>query len=653
MTRKSKSGAVLILILLVGILSLAAVQLSVKMALLAVSQVYIEPQGEESATGEWTGSYWVVLATTTGGDIHEFVLQFPEDVEERADFDATTNTGEELEVRGSLLISMTPETPYWERSLEAKSWVVTPKTWGTWINKIQKAGDHPGRMTDTEVEAVTAEVWEPTGVWIRHAPFTLKVEKVEGENLFSHEELIDVTNTADVATTITNPNDPSEKFTITVHGQLGTGPSIGGVPDDFIIFRDNTKYSFVGSDALRREIKYDQDDHSYSNYWFGGGNYYLGKTDVLGGATGIVERWEDNGSPAHFILDAGTARPLKTNLFPGSYRGDTSLVYKLYAVRPDVWNDNPDTNPYGLSLINYLTKVRGYSTIDWSGYYGRSWDISNDKLTLYLPVNSVTEIVTLRISTELADSYVYRPAIGNFKITGYAWLSTGTAKSVIGDKDIMYVDVENLAKNGAVAQVFTEPAEDIAELIAINPTSDAAVVEDDKTFTFMVTNLGAFGLTDIESTIDVYVKDQFTGEEQARVTFQVTLKPKGEPGGETEIIIWTLDKETEDKVNGITVTIDYDSSADSKVTLDGKVKFTLPSYEGSVTITTIQTNVYQSWQGTEEVSPGENVVYAYLLKHGVKRTTNWTWLIIAIVAAVAVTAAVVGYKKRRKLKAWF
>ena len=622
-----------------------------KLDILAVSKIYIEstPSAyEDPSTHEWKGSYWVVLATTT---TRKKILsyKFNKSETEQPYADNTVN-GKTLIPQATITVTIEALQPYWSIPLKKVTYEVFPKTYGMWMNKFWM---QPNKMTDVYVEPFTVEVWEFAGSWKHHAPFKITVEK-RGDYYWKTEKTIDLVGaSATIPITLTSPQ--GETLIIQLQGLLNTGY---GQPlwDDLIIF--SKEWVFKGSEYLRNIIRYDAHDLSYSNYWFGGGNVYKAHRDPFNGYyyeewSWRVRRWADDGSPAHYFYDeydylpvVGFNFPVWGDEFPGVYRADTLTDYIVKPLRPkDAFTVGVNTNPPAKSLVEYLASLPDIDTVDLNELYGKDFEITTDnRLVIWQPIGAVSWLFTLKISTELADTIVYQPVVGNGKIVSTRWLSSGTGYTKIGGKDVAYVTVKQL---GTGRSRLTVTATTSTSKISITPSSDSVILDpnEEYTFAFTVENLGVSTETAGEITFKVY-NDLGTETDSSKMAF--TLLPTGV--GDTILTVYTVDAETKTKVSGIYVIIQYGSETDAKATVDGAATFNLGSYQGTVQISTAETAKYNSASKSVNVQSGYNTAIIELSQKEEPEPIPWYleywWLLVILFSAIASILAVVAVARR-------
>lgn len=605
-----------------------------QLSILGVSNVQLEPTGFASETGEWMGSFWLILATTSGGEEHEF-LKFDNSLVSSASANRTS-TGQQVVVRGNITVQIITSAPYWEREVEIARIEVTNKMYGGWVSK---ANVYSYGKTAESVDPVTAEVYRPTGTWILHTPFSIVVTKV-GENAFTQTFGPFDSVLTDTNYVISNPADPSgkEKMLLTVHSKLLGGygqPSL----DDFVMFKAAPEsFTFKGSDIVSDLSASSNSRNSYANYWFGV-NDFTPQGSGLYAYAGLLEN-----SPVILQNNLfGQSGSLLAEEYPGWYRSDDFWNYRAYPIKPDIYQDNASTTPYGKSLVNYLKDQLHYETVNWNGFYGKSFLMPNstfNKVRLYMPFASANNLFTLRISTEFADTYVYKTSVGDFKITDAYWFTSHTKDATISDADMLIVKVRNALGSDARADIACTPSSSISNLIRINPVGDSAIIgSQEQLFQFTVTNLG----TDAEvfGTILITVKDSL-GNEDAKETVNVKLLKKSGTA-QNRLTVYVVERDTSKMLPSMLVTIKYGVNAASKqTTLDGKAVFELANYQGLLTIYIAEDTDHQATKLDYGVGVGENTAFVYVDR----KSSIPLWAIgVAAIAVIVIVALILKRKK--------
>jgi len=636
---KRKVWAACAVLVIVAVLLMQFYPLSL-LSVFSVSQITLQQQGyEDSATHEWKNSYWVIALVTDTFEHYKAVSYTFNNEEAQG---ANTIGEKTLVVNSEIKVTIIPEKPYYERSMQYVTYTVYPKTYGAYMNKVStsiigKLGE------DTAVPELKATVLQfTTESWKLYTPFTIQLYK---NGVLKDEKSV---NTLGGTETVTLTADSGETLRVQNLGKLGTGlgePQIG----DVIVF--DTAHIFKVEGNVLGEIQYDKDTYSYSRYWFGGGPYYYA---VSGYGSGPVVRWPD-GSPAHYWLWGGINEPMENSMFPGVYRADATFDYWMKPYAADVFNDKPQGTPIpdskgpgtplGYSLVNYLTNLRGHTLYTLSDFdeYNQGIEIKDNKMRIYLPLSSVNNVVTVWISTELADAVVYQPVAAKGTITAISWLGSGE----ISDKDVAIVTVRQDGQDGG--RITVTASETTGYPMSVSPQTDAVILDygGSHTFFFTVKNLGTG--TAQSGTLQFTLTND-DGEQTDQKTLGFTLQPQ--IGDQTLLTVTLYDKDSV-KPSSVLVTVNYGVNSKAGVTSNGYVTFDLGTYKGSVSIASQETDAYAAASTTTIVSAGQNTVFLKLQKKG--QTSLWDLLVewvkanvalVVAVTAIAVVMAVAVHKRR-------
>jgi len=584
-------------------------------SILAVSSIEVAAQGgEDSVTGEWTGSFWNILMIT---DMNDMVGAYKFDDSE-AEKGEDMVDGKKLVPQSEILLKIFPEQPYYERPLERKAYMVYPKTYGKYQNKL---GLSSGQLRGNYVEELSVATYQwSEGYWTKHTPF--RVEVYKNGALIGQENINTVGGTETI--TIRNPSDSSEWLSIKNLGAIDTGrygePDYGG---NIVLFSKDEVYRY--SDDLLNAIKYDnverdnayQNPQSYNQYWFGG------------------DFWSDD-SPE----PPSSEGSVNTKNYPGWYRNDDTLHYRWYPIAGSIFETNTDTTPQGRSLISYLD-WRGFSTVDLDVWH-QGVEIIDDNVRVYMPHNSMSSLITVQISTEFADTIVYMPPVANLEIIEIGNLEDAE----IGDRRSAYVRVKQLSTVESTGALWLEIE---PSGMTVNPSRLGVNLKPNR--------VGVYDFEVINSGLDKKTKFTLTvtaENELGEVTDEKSVSFYGLPKGvgASRLTVYTIDHETREPVGGIPVTVIYDSTSDTDYTDEGSVTFDLEGVTGKVTVSSSATQTYRAATTTKEVSEGLNEVTLELYKHGEAEEEegfpDWVlWLTLGCVVAVIVVAVVVYAHRRR------
>jgi len=522
-------------------------------------------------------------------------------------------------------IKINPEQPYWERPLEVHSYNVYPETSAFWSNWIGQWG----KWEEWQIPRLDVDVWQfGTDYWTLHTPFKVAVYK-NGELIGETAEPIDTIGGVE---TLRIPTSGEEYITIQNLGQIGWGytePTF-----DILMFSESTV--FHCSDSLINRINYDAVDLSYSNYWFGGGQHYQME---WGSKMRVVQRFDDEcTSPGHHFLDPDLFgrvfhRPVTDESFPGNERDGQ---YNAKPISADIWNDQPYLNPYGKSLVNYLKQY--HDTVNLN-VWKQGYRVHDSKLKINLPFGSMSSLVTLKISTELADTIVWNPQVGNFKVTDFHEIGD------IPDRKFGYIKIKQLSdvdSSGSV--IFSVSPSNLP--VDVNPPTigtGTMTLGEEKILTFEMTNLGTE--TELTGTLTATINNSIGSvTDQRSVGF--TLLVKG--AGNTVLTVYTLDKNTRAYVSGISLIVNWEGGSTTGITSEGSWTYDFGAVHPLVTVTSAETPTYKSASDSKPLEVGTNSITLELILQTAPPEFPWIWVLIIVVVIVVVVLAVIIYWRLRR-----
>jgi len=614
---------------------------------LAVSNVYVQNKGSQDPnTGEWIGSYWVILSTSSTYDQHVF-YEFNKSEAER--FGRNVINGQELIPKATIKIEVETGQPYVECSLTEQSYLVAPEVYGyhftfptgrdTYFKEYYAWDDNAKEWTkryDGPLPATYVNVKETVGDWLVYIPLKFKITKCDASGNVVVLESNDLTNgwlnisgpSALIPITFSNPNAPEETLKIKLEGQLSTG-FVFDFPS-MIIFEgsegseDRKDLVFEKTSELLNDFRFHSAETvstNYLNYWY---NYSSGC-------------WETNPDGSIYV---------HASQCPWHCRGivaQTGFFENWYYPKPIYVYEDPPPDPdksQWKGLIHYLAdrhrKLQNWEIDKW----GCGWEIVDHKLRVYLPYNSYVWLYTIWISTELADTYVYTESIAFGDITSAYWTSTGTDYVEIHEEEELTVEVKNTGEKGNLYLRFrTDPTN-----VPLATGTVGALIESGDTYTFKIKARNLGPEEDIEGTLYIEcVNDEGTITDDASVRFKL-FKKTGAP----RLSVLVTEKGTGKKLSGIDVIVKWGTESMTKTTVDGWAVFDLPT-QGTYTVEVKETFEYYGNKIQVTVGPGSTTVLLELTlkQYGIGLPT---WVYIAIGVPVATTIGVVGYliyKRRR------
>lgn len=589
--------------------------------LLASSSVRIQGQGYADTSGEWRGDYWIATMLTDMEDQMGYYRFDSSEAAKSVNTPSSLDSDEKLNVQSIITVKITPLKPYYQRALVRESVNVYPAT-GSYIqNKITSQGQWASSVDKLDVSYLSF-----SGPWELHTPFRVQVLK---NNVQIVEKTFD-TMGATQAVELVNPSDNSEKVIVKDLGKLSSGygqPDYGG---DLIFFSGDTV--FRKTSTLMNAIKFDGADYCYANYWFGGGSIY--KSPFYGE---VVRRAPDN-SPGHYIRTSDVLQsnqPVADSDFPGSYRADDSWNFKVHALSASVFSDAHG----GKSLINYLKDVRHETVIGTNtlNHYNSGFEITSDsKLKVYLPYKAASSLITLQISSELADTVVWEPPVSDIRLSSVSWVG---GNSQIGDSAQLKVVLQQFSSVTSTATVTVSYGS--GHPIQTTPSSTGVTLGSGESTTvyFQFTNTAADALTNGNAVVNVY--DEF-GKLADTKSVGYTLVPRAT--GSTSLSVFAVNKETNEAISGLTIVCKYGENSPTQITSSGSCSFDLSGYQGPVTVSSVETLTYKAASVAKDISEGINTVYLFVEPHGyVDPEGDVDWFMIALIFAIIVSVvAVVG-----------
>jgi hypothetical protein len=588
-------------------------------SILSVSTINIEPKGYEG-NGEWKDSFWTVLMLT---DINDQVGAYKFD---KATLDATPGSkqinGQTIDPTATITVKIIPQQPYYLKALATFSSPVYPATQTFMVNKITQQSQWFATVPKMDI---SYNLWGEQ-YWELHTPFQIQVLKNGAVIVDQSFDTLGTTQTV----TLRNPNNSAEWLSIKDLGKLSSGyeePQFG----EIVMFSPDT--IFRKTNSLMDTINYNSaSDFTYSNYWFGGGNYYTQE--------GSVVQKDPNGAPGGFIR-TGTNTPLMDHLFPGNYRADDLGNYKVVPLAAKAWVDQSGGyfNPSGKSLMNYLktavsSKPAESAITDLDAYHQGAQVRSDNKVQVNLPFGASSSLVTMQISTELADAIVYEPLVADIRIDGFSWVQGDQ----IGDSSTLKVDVSQHSTITSTATVTV--LLNSYHPVQVTPASQQVTLgAGESTSIFInVLNTGAQEVT--TGTLTVTVADSLGGQTDSE-TIQYTLLPRGV--GSSQLTVFTVDKITKALVSGITCTVAYGQNTPTGVTSSGSFSLDLQGYTGPVTVTSVETADYHIASASKTIGLGMNTLTLEVLAQGaVDPKPALPWTLILIVVGVVVACGVFG-----------
>jgi hypothetical protein len=651
-------ATIVAVILIIASLIIIYFTSSFKLTLLSATTINMNPQGKLDGN-KLVGTYWSILASVDYTD-QISTYQFDND-EAHSSVSSPYWQGKNMTVKNKITLTIDPQQPYYERAMKYSSVLVVPKAYQNWQSLISS-----GKDTDISANPLYSNHWETiTSDWILHTPFVVKVyvnDVLVGEKTIDTVGAVS-TDTISLGTNVNIDKSSSEYLTITNLGALQTGYAFP-IWDDVVWF--SNQYFYLNSEAVQKALdnpypatKTDPDirkSMSDSNINFKGSYayYWYGWTDSSG--LEFDGYWSKDGTPYPGDPTGATAKVIDFNKSPGwsDAGGGLGITWRR---KPSVntpplfpTDKKPDKSFNALSLVEFLEQYVQAVKPKMPSWEPNANSIQfitngtqNGYLRVYLPWGSFVPLIDIRISTELADTVVWEPPVGDFSIVDYR-ADLGN----IGERRSTYVTVQQLSNVAASGVIKLVPKTSGLYWSFQPQTFGTGTMNkgEKKAFQFDVVNLGQPEQKDFEFQIQVY---NSLGQLTDSKTVKGTLLAYSIQG--STLTVRTVDKDTGLDVNLIHVFVTYDTTQSRDgYTSNGVISFDFGGATPQVTITTAETNVYQSASTTTWVRYGYNDVKIELLKQGETPPAEipWNYILIILLAVVICVVVVIVIKRRWK-----
>lgn len=374
-----------------------------------------------------------------------------------------------------------------------------------------------------------------------------------------------------------------------------------------------------------------------------------------------------------------TYQPSKYGGWSGSDSG--ALVSPVQPVISSSDKSNLPVDKWGYySLTEFLEQAKGVQNLattlfntQVTGNTGALWQKASfvtdtngqTALRLDIPWSAFgTPLVTIRVPSELADTWIDRPTIANAKLSA-VWQSTGTDHSDVYGANRIAVTVTNAGSVTASTNLAIKTDNSKLSVTPLSMTVPSLAAGASTTVYFDATNLGVTSETD-NIPVTITASDTYTNTQTASVTIYGNLIATLTTGT-TTLKLHVLDKTTGSPIVGMPLTITYSTTSTPYTDSNGVIAMTLATpqggaYTGTVTVrsqpyTAIDGTAYKSAIATYNIQPPGAYEYTYYVERvGTKdQTTDWLTIIliaIVIVLLIAVVAVIVYYmsRKRRRKK---
>lgn len=528
MNKQQKTAGIILIFILVASVLFLGFNFT-PASVLSVNQINLDASSASIVNGKVVGSFWVVTLTVDMTESYTFLrLDDTSVVAQTSDGYIIDQLGtyyvDGQEVRPSTTIqaTITPVgTPSYNFALQTVQNTVTPKTYGTVVDggSGQYLTNHREDTTEQYTTAanpftVTSKDLPSSTYGVVDSQYTIQISKIGGYGwntdpiLFSSKP--DQTKTFEYSVP-DNPNtledESTQKILVKQLGMLATSVTGPDFTNGIKIFDTGRVYQNTGT--LQSVVQYDPTgtvSNSFSNYWFG------------------PSRWP-NGNPNVPAVNTQYGPRLDLN-YGNQYSQGWSLTGNTEAdpQSPDL------TNFYGYLSSMPLQKISDNPNVAGGlNVYGEGYELVGNNLKVYTDY-APSSVIQIWISTELADTMVYQPAIEDFEITDYSWENNRRQRTVeVGETAFANLDVKNTGLNLATYEVsYSVSPSSVANYVQVSPLQTVQISGGMiKTVTFSVVNLGVSNVP-LDFWIEFHVKDALGLTEKTCVlsgTLQTSFVP--------------------------------------------------------------------------------------------------------------------------------
>jgi hypothetical protein len=621
--------------------------------LVNISQVYVDPQGQ-NVGGQWKGSFWNLNVQVTADDQASGVI-LPKDQSSSINYQGTVKalkTGAKVELR------IQPNQPYIVRNIVEKTAQVTSDAFETIANK----GAPFGYSENTNVKA--GALWMNYYDWAEpsfriYTPFTVTILKdgvQVGQATFNNqgsngvqtidtgEGTVRIENLGILSGNYMTPSVPAQIAILKGYPNIYDWTQIQNLVRNDLPANYNPVSQVVGGSIQTNPwlVQLAAGSNAYSTYWYG-----------------QPYRWKSDNSPAAF---QSVGSVIGTNI-GGWSSSDTSSSYLRDPVAPVVGLQDKGTLPADkrsyMSVTEYIENkgVSNLAATLFSQFQKATIQTDsstgNKQLRLDVPWGAYgTSSVNIRVPTELADTFVDQPSIGNVQPTAH-WQTTGNKYASTTGHLALLVD---LAQSGTVTSTTTVKVTCGSSNVGVFPTQQVMTVPvgTPTQVSFDISNLGVLN-QETNVALTVTCIDQYTGSttgtDTAYMTLESTLSHEN-----TLLKIHVVSEADQTPITGLPINVVFGSQEDPGYSdTNGQYVTTLQTtgggaYQGPVQISTQETATFQSTSTSVTVPDTKEITIQVPLQGAIKETgiTLIEWIMIAaIIILIIAVAAIVIYHKMR------
>lgn len=546
--------------------------------LLSADKIYIESTDQTRVVnGELKNAYWVVTFTVDVFQSHYFLLDDKFSSVKQVD---NSLNGVRYAPTSVINISFIPLEPYYIITGQYRPIKIIPEIYDCinsqpdYITSMPEPQNrHPPFIADLVVFQLGVTYTEIYQV----VPFIIEIRK-NGQKIA--EKIVAAVGKE--AEYIVGEDLPEGAIRLDVVGILSSGIKIDFV-QDFVYFGENKFLRLNNKDGrniIDNFLQYKETETSsskefpngakvpdyeamnwetYFNYWVNNGKFPNAWGTPLGNDINTYSTFQWNCYWFCPITEAnpavGTNRPIIRSkdvagysvwyvdeAFCDAHPGWTKTDFRefkwglttLSCYRSALYNepnlifDNPNG---GKSVYNWLVQDKGAITVDLLGTYGKRIEVDGNTLRVYYEIGTLGwDVVSLRIPTDLADTYAYGEYETDFDILDELsyWQDTGTLDNpniVGGVKTNIVVTVKNTGTQTANAQLKAKaisPTNLFDFLVLpVNIISNNTIApQDTYKFTFSVINKGT--TSDVQFSFEISVWSE--AKKCDTIVFTGTLK---------------------------------------------------------------------------------------------------------------------------------
>ena len=647
MLNKAVMGFIVILLSILAVGALIMYAPSLQQGSLILAQPINIDFGGSQQGNKITQSFWsVVLSASYSDQVSFYQLNA-----------GTTGTwnGQNVTVQNTVKVTVDPAQPYYERSIETYSPVVTPPAKRNWISAAYSNGRDPS----PSVNSLSFQGFRTTSSdWVLHTPYTVTIY-VNGSQV--GQQTIDAIGVVTQGTNIAlGKNVKVGDFTNYVMLEnLGSLQGSTFPPFWTSIVGWNNQYMYIDSATVEKAIHSPYPtgnggaavrgnlgarsnfEGTYAWYWYG---------DERGGIV-YNSYWTDDGSACP-IYDNGIVASFAHA--PG-WEPDPNPPFGYSRVDPVA----PVLSPSGLTQEQRNAGVLSLSQFLESTVQAQkigsslmpSWERSVNKILIdtakgtmriNVPYNYYNTLLNLRISSDIANTVVWEPPVSNIKIQ-----NAPSDLGHIADKQTVSVTLHQDSNKASGGYVKIEDSTSGASL-AFEPQSwgtGTMQPGESKIFTFAVHNLMSAQETPFSFKLNVYNNLNVPTDSKT-----ITGILDAKIGSGSQLYVRAIDKNTTLDITGLHFVASWDQTNQK----DGYTPTTI-DFNGATPYVTIYSDAndkYEEGSATIQMQAGLNTVTLEVAPKGYVPPWQLDWIQWAIIIGIAIAfiaiIAVAAKKKRRR-----